>query len=153
MTGKLAATIIGVWLWGACAMAADGLITIPSSYAPKETMDRLEAEVKARGMTVFARIDHAAGAAQVDLPLRPTEVLIFGSAKAGTPLMQSNQAIGIDLPLKALVWEDAAGKVWLSYNDPSWIAKRHGLGADVDATIHAMAAALGAVTAKATTSP
>src|ERR1700730_3141613 len=150
---KLISIVAGTYLLGAYAMAADGLTTIASDYGPKETMDRLEAEIKAKGMTVFARIDHAAGAAQAGLPLRPTEVLIFGSAKAGTPLMQSNQAVGIDLPLKALVWEDAAGKVWLSYNDPSWIAKRHGLGADADATIHAMAAALGAVTTKATTSP
>src|SRR5262244_3551669 len=100
-------------------MAADGLTTIPSSFGAKETMDRLEAEIKTKGMTVFARIDHAAGAAEVGLPLRPTELLIFGNAKAGTPLMQADQAIGIDLPLKALVFEDTAGKVWLSYNDPA----------------------------------
>ena len=95
-------------------MAADGLITMASSFSAKETMDRLEAEVKAKGLTVFARIDHAAGAIEAGLPLRPTAVLIFGNAKGGTPLMQANQAIGIDLPLKALVFEDAAGKVWLS---------------------------------------
>jgi uncharacterized protein (DUF302 family) len=99
-------------------MAADGLIVVPSSYGPKETMDRLVTEVTAKGLTIFARIDHAAGAAQAGLPLRPTELLIFDNAKAGTPLMQSNQEVGIDLPLKMLVWEDAAGKTWLSYNDP-----------------------------------
>jgi uncharacterized protein (DUF302 family) len=131
-------------------MAANGLTTIPSSFGPKETMDRLEAEIRARGMTVFARIDHAAGAAEVGLPLRPTELLIFGSAKAGTPLMQANQAIGIDLPLKALVVEDAAGAVWLSYNDPRWLAQRHGLGAAVAQTVDGMAAALDAVAKKAT---
>jgi uncharacterized protein (DUF302 family) len=131
-------------------MAADGLTSLPSSFGPKETMDRLEAEIKAKGMTVFARIDHAAGAAQVGLPLRPTELLIFGSAKAGTPLMQTNQTIGIDLPLKALVFEDAAGKVWLAYNDPRWLAKRHGLGADADRTVGTMATVLNAVAAKAT---
>jgi uncharacterized protein (DUF302 family) len=131
-------------------MAANGLTTIPSSFGPKETMDRLEAEIRARGMTVFARIDHAAGAAEVGLPLRPTELLIFGSAKAGTPLMQANQAIGIDLPLKALVVEDAAGAVWLSYNDPRWLAQRHGLGAAVAQTVDGMAAALDAVATKAT---
>lgn len=134
-------------------MAADGLTTMVSNFAAKETMDRLEAEVKAKGMTVFARIDHAAGAAEVGLPLRPTELLIFGNAKAGTPLMQANQAIGIDLPLKALVFEDAAGKVWLSYNDPRWLAQRHGLGAAVAPAINAMAAALNAVATKATKSP
>ena len=110
-------------------MAADGLTTIPSNHGPKETMDRLEAEIKARGMVMFARIDHAAGAAQAGLSLRPTEVLIFGNAKAGTPLMQAEQTIGIDLPLKALVWQDANGKVWLSYNEPNWLAQRHGLTA------------------------
>ena len=87
-------------------MAADGLTTIPSSYGPKDTMNRLEAAVKAKGMTVFARIDYAAGASAVGLSLRPTEVLIFGNAKGGTPLMQSVQTIGLDLPLKALVWQD-----------------------------------------------
>ena len=131
-------------------MAADGLITIPSSYGPKGTMDRLESEITARGMTVFARIDHTAGAAQVGLPLRPTELLIFGSAKAGTPLMQSNQEFGIDLPLKALVWENAAGKTLLSYNDPSWFAKRHGLGSDMNQTIAAMVAGLSAIAKKVT---
>ena len=79
-------------------------------------------------MSVFAHIDRAAGAAAVGLPLRPTNVLLFGNAKGGTPLMQSIQTIGIDLPLKMLVWQDAAGDTWLSYNDPDWIAKRHGLG-------------------------
>jgi uncharacterized protein (DUF302 family) len=92
------------------AMAADGLTTIPSSYGPKDTMNRLEAAVKAKGMTIFARIDHAAGASAVGLSLRPTEVLIFGNAKGGTPLMQSVQTIGLDLPLKALVWQDISGK-------------------------------------------
>jgi uncharacterized protein (DUF302 family) len=134
-------------------MAADGLTTIPSSYGPKDTTDRLEAEIKARGMTLFARIDHAAGAAEVGLSLRPTEVLIFGNAKGGTPLMQSNQTIGIDLPLKVLVWQDASGKTWISYNDPSWLAKRHGLGTEVDPTVKAMAAALGAIAGKAATFP
>jgi uncharacterized protein (DUF302 family) len=154
MSRGLAGTIIGIfWLWGANAMAADGLITVPSSYGPKETMDRLETEVRAKGMTIFARIDHAAGAAQVGLPLRPTELLIFGSAKAGTPLMQANQEIGIDLPLKALVWEDAAGKTWLSYNGPSWLAKRHGLGPDMNPIIDAMVAVLSAVAKKVTERP
>ena len=154
MTGRLAATIIGIiWLCGAYAMAADGLTTIPSGYGPKETMDRLETEIKARGMTVFARIDHAAGATEVGLSLRPTELLVFGSARAGTPLMQVNQAIGIDLPLKVLVWEDATGKTWLSYNDPSWLAKRHGLGADANRTVDAMVATLNAVAKKVTERP
>jgi uncharacterized protein (DUF302 family) len=109
------------------AMSAEGLVTIPSSFAPKETMDRLEAEVKGKGLTVFAHIDHAAGATAVGMSLRPTDLLIFGNAKGGTPLMQAEQAAGIDLPLKALVWQDAAGQTWISYNDPHWLAKRHGI--------------------------
>jgi uncharacterized protein (DUF302 family) len=127
------------------AMAADGLTTIPSSHGPKATMDRLEAELKARGMTVFARIDHAAGATAAGLSLRPTEVLIFGNAKAGTPLMQSVQTIGIDLPLKALVWQDASGSTWLSCNDPAWLAQRHGLGSETAAAVGMMTKALDAV--------
>jgi uncharacterized protein (DUF302 family) len=132
-------------LTGAHAMAADGLATVRSNFGPKDTMNRLEAEVQARGLTVFARIDHAAGAAEVGLPLRPTDLLIFGNAKGGTPLMQSAQTIGIDLPLKILVWQDAAGGTWMSYNDPSWIAWRHGLGADIEATVNGLATAIHAV--------
>jgi len=152
-TSNFVPIIIGICLWGAHAMAADGLITIPSTFGPKETMDRLEAEVKAKGMAVFVRIDHAAGAAEVGLPLPPTELLIFGSAKAGTPLMQADQTMGIDLPLKALVFQDAAGKAWLTYNDPSWLAERHALGANAAPVIHAMTAVLKAVVTKATSSP
>jgi len=133
-------------------MPVDGLMTLPSTHGPKETMSRLEAAVKAKGMTVFARIDHAAGAAAVGLPLRPTELLIFGNARAGTPLMQSVQTIAIDLPLKALVWQDDAGSTWLSYSDPRWLAKRHGAGHELDAAVNGMAAALDAVAQTATTS-
>jgi uncharacterized protein (DUF302 family) len=132
-------------------MAAQGLTTLRSSYGPKDTMNRLEAELRAKGMTVFARIDHAAGARAVGLSLRPTEVLIFGNAKAGTPLMQSVQTIGIDLPLKALVWQDSSGDTWLSYNDPAWLAQRHGLGGETAAAISTMTAALDAVAKAATT--
>ena len=108
-------------------MAVQGLTTIKSSHAPRKTMDRLETAITAKGLTVFARIDHAEGASAVGLSLRPTEVLIFGNAKGGTPLMQAVQTIGIDLPLKALVWQDAAGDTWLSWNDPAWLAARHGI--------------------------
>jgi uncharacterized protein (DUF302 family) len=148
------ATIFGAvtFLWGAYAMAADGLTNLQSAFGPKETMDRLEAEVKSRGMTVFARIDHARGAADVGLDLRPTEVLVFGNAKGGTPLMQSNQSIGIDLPLKALVWKDQSGTVWLSYNEPGWLAKRHGLGAPAQPALEALAAMLKSL-AKGATEP
>jgi uncharacterized protein (DUF302 family) len=152
-TGVFVAAIGWMLLSGGYAMAADGLTIISSSFGPKETMNRLEAAVKAKGLTVFARVDHAAGAAEVGLPLRPTELLIFGNAKGGTPLMQANQTMGIDLPLKALVWQDAAGKTWLSYNEPGWLAKRHGLGHEVDATVSALAAALNAFAKAATGSP
>ena len=133
-------------------MAADGLTTLRSNHDPKETMSRLEAAVKARGSTAFARIDHAAGAAAVGLPLRPTELLVFGNAKGGTPLMQSVQSIGIDLPLRALVWQDASGTTWLSYNDPSWLAKRHALDDATAVDVKAMADVLDAVAKSATTS-
>ena len=126
----------------------EGLASIRSRFGPKETMDRLESEVRARGMTVFARIDHAAGAAQVGLTLRPTELIIFGNALGGTPLMQASQTAGIDLPLKALVWEDASGKIWLSYNEPSWIVQRHGLGVRAE-IVDNLAAALSAISRKA----
>jgi uncharacterized protein (DUF302 family) len=131
-------------------MSVQGLTTIRSSFGPQDTMSRLEAAVQAKGMTVFARIDHAAGATAVGLPLRPTEVLIFGHAKGGTPLMQSVQTIGIDLPLKALVWQDASGVTWLSYNDPAWLAQRHALGGATEAAVGNMTAALAAVAKAAT---
>jgi len=123
-------------------MTAPGLTTHPSQHTPRDTMNRLEAAVKAKGMTVFARIDHAAGADSVGLSLRPTELLIFGNARAGTPLMQSVPTIAIDLPLKAIVWEDPAGQTWLSYNDPAWLATRHGLDGTTDAVIAQMSRAL-----------
>jgi uncharacterized protein (DUF302 family) len=126
-------------------MAAEGLITLRSNYGPKDTMDRLEAAVKAKGLTIFAHVDHAAGAAAVGLPLRPTDLLIFGNARGGTPLMQSVQTMGIDLPLKILVWQDEAGNTWLSYNDPSWLARRHSTGRDTEATIAALSDGLQAL--------
>jgi uncharacterized protein (DUF302 family) len=108
------------------AQPADGLITVTSPHTAAQTMTRLEALVKERGLNVFARVDHAAGAAKVGKTLRPTELLIFGNPQGGTPLMECAQTAGIDLPLKALVWQDEAGKVMLSYNDPEYLAKRHG---------------------------
>ena len=132
-------------------MAADGLITIKSSFGPQETMSRLEADVKAKGLTIFAHVDHAAGASAVGLQLRPTDLLIFGNAKGGTPLMQAVQTIGIDLPLKILVWQDAGGQTWLSYNDPHWLAKRHGIEATTVTAVNGLATALASL-AKAATS-
>jgi uncharacterized protein (DUF302 family) len=118
------------------AWGADGLIALRSSFSSTETMDRLEENAKRRGLNIFARIDHAAGAATVGKTLRPTELLIFGNPKGGTPLMECVQSTGIDLPLKALVWQDAQGQVWLAYNDPGYIARRH--GADLCPAIAAM---------------
>src|SRR4029077_4189257 len=99
-------------------------------------------------MNIFARIDHTAGAREAGLELRPTEVIIFGNARGGTPLMKLNQTAGIDLPLKALVWQDAANQSWISYNEPSWIAQRHGL-TNIDLVVNRMTAFLRAVTTKA----
>jgi uncharacterized protein (DUF302 family) len=108
-----------------CVQAADGLVAQPSSRPVKETIDRFETLAKERGLTVFARIDHAAGAANIGKTLRPTELLIFGNPQGGTPLMECAQSAGIDLPLKALAWEDAQGRTWLDYNDPAYLTKRH----------------------------
>jgi uncharacterized protein (DUF302 family) len=110
-------------------------------------MNRFEAGIKAHGMTVFARINHAALAEQAGLVLRPTEVILLGNPRGGTPLMQANQTIGIDLPLKALVWQDAAGKTWLSYNDPAWLARRHQI-AGAERVTTAMGSALADIAAK-----
>ena len=132
-------------------MPQDGLITLSSRYPARDTIDRLLAALAKRNMTVFARIDHAAGAASAGLSLRPTEVVIFGNPKGGTALMQDRQSAGIDLPLKALVWEDAGGKIWLSYNDPGWIAQRHGLGAASAGAVEATAKALAAIAGEVTT--
>jgi len=132
-------------------MIPEGMTASPSDHGPKQTMDRLAAAVAKRGMAILARIDHAAAAAKVGMELRPTEVLIFGNPKAGTPLMQAVQTIGIDLPLKALVWQDAAGKTWLAYNDPPWLAARHGAARGVDQSLAAMADVLAAVAKEATT--
>ena len=97
---------------------ADGLITLPSAHDFATTLDRLVTALQTKGVTIFARVDHAAGAASVNMALRPTTLIIFGNPAAGTPLMQSAQTAGIDLPMKALVWQDADGAVTLSYNDP-----------------------------------
>ncbi|MFZ0469953.1 MAG: DUF302 domain-containing protein [Thiogranum sp.] len=131
------------------AYAADnGLITLKSPYSVDQTLDRFEQALKSKGMTVFTRIDHAKGAAGVDLKLRPTTVLIFGNPKIGTLLMQSQQTAGIDLPLKLLAWQDADGQVWIAYNDPGYIAERHDIK-DRDPVIAKMRKAMGNFTAQA----
>ena len=123
-------------------MSENGLITIRSQGSVKATIDRLEASLRESGVSIFARIDHRAGAISAGMSLRPTEVLIFGNPKAGTPLMQAKQTIGIDLPLKVLAWEDASGNVWITYNDPAWLAARHSLGEDTAEAVGGLARAL-----------
>ena len=109
------------------ASAESSLINVRSAHDVKTTADRLETVLKAKGMTVFLRINHAEGARKVGKQLRPTELVIFGNPKVGAPLMQCGQTIGIDLPQKALIWQDDSGQVWLTYNDPRYLAKRHGI--------------------------
>jgi uncharacterized protein (DUF302 family) len=125
-------------------MNDEGLITIASEFSVRETIDRLASTGTSKGLTVFARIDHAANAMQAGMQLRPREVLIFSNPRAGTPLMQDRQTIGVDPPVKALAWQDAKGKVWLTYNDAAWLANRHGLSAVSASTIKAIEAGLAA---------
>lgn len=131
-------------------MLDDGLFALQSAHSVDETISRFEAALQAHGVTLFASIDHGAGAAAAGMTLRPTVLLIFGNPRAGTPLMQLNQTIGIDLPQKALVWQDADGKVWLSFNDPAWLATRHRIGDAGAETVAALENSL-AVLARAAT--
>ena len=128
----------------------DHLIVRQSAHDVAATLDRLETALTEAGITVFARIDHAAGAAAIDEALAPTELLIFGNPRLGTPLMQSEPAIGLDLPLKALAWQDADGQVWLAYTDPAALAARYGI-ADRAEVFERMAGALARLTGVATT--
>jgi uncharacterized protein (DUF302 family) len=123
-----------------------GLISFKSPLPVKESVDKLVHLVESKGLTVFCRVDHAAGAAAAGMQLRPTTLVIFGNAKGGTPLMQAAQTIGIDLPLKVLAWEDASGQTWLGYNDPVWLAERHGIQAAGATTANAMRTLLSTVT-------
>jgi uncharacterized protein (DUF302 family) len=132
-------------------MLDNGVVTVPSNFPVHETITRLMTAVTSKGMTIFAVVDHGDGAEIAGMSLRPTQLVLFGNPKGGTPLMQENQTAGIDLPLKALAWEDAHGKAWVSYNAPSWIAQRHGLGAASAAAVEAMTAGLSAVIREATT--
>ncbi len=124
-TGYMAAMALSLLVAAAPARAADGLIEKTSPHGVKQTLDRFESVLKAKGITIFARIDHAAGARKIGQELPPTELIIFGSPKMGAPLMTANQSIGIDLPLKLLAWRDDAGQVWIAYNDPAALKARH----------------------------
>ena len=130
-------------------LAGDGLINVKSAHDVKQTTNRLESVLKEKGMTVFIRIDHAQGAKKVGKDLRSTELVIFGNPKVGTPLIQCAQSVAIDLPQKALIWEDDAGQVWLSYNDPKYLKKRHGIKG-CDEVIGKVEKALGNFAKKAT---
>ena len=107
------------------AMATEGMVDVKSNHSVAATADRLESILGSKGMTVFARIDHAAGAKKAGKTLPPTELVIFGNPKVGTPLMLCSRSIAIDLPQKALIWQDAAGGTWISYNDPQFLKLRH----------------------------
>jgi len=118
----------------ASAESQHGMVKIASPHDVATTLDRMESKLKEKGMTIFTRIDHAAGARKAGEVLRPTQLLIFGNPKVGTPLMQCKQSIALDLPQKALAWKDAKGQVWLAYNDPAYIAERHQLKDCMQAT-------------------
>ncbi len=128
-TLKTIAGIILLSLASTVSMASDtnGMIKIKSTHSVSETINKLEAVLSKKGMTIFKRVDHSAGANKVGLQLRPTELLIFGNPKVGTPLMQCSQTAALDLPQKALAYKDKDGQVWLVYNDPAYMAKRHKL--------------------------
>jgi uncharacterized protein (DUF302 family) len=119
-----------------------GIVDIPSPYSVPETLARVEALLKEKGLAIFARIDHSGEAEKVGLKMRPTQLLIFGSPKAGTPMMVAAPSLAIDLPLKALAWEDGQGKVWLSYNAPEYLQQRHGFPADLMKNIAGVGALL-----------
>jgi uncharacterized protein (DUF302 family) len=109
------------------ALAADGMVTVPSTHTLEETAERLESVLHEKGMTIFNRIKHSEAAAKVGIELRKTELILFGNPKVGSPLMKCQQSVAIDLPQKALIWEDDNAKVWISYNDPRYLEKRHNI--------------------------
>lgn len=124
---KLLMTISIILLFGMQTLAADGMINVQSDFNVKETADRLESILNEKGMTIFNRVKHSESAGKVGIELRETELIIFGNPKVGSPLMKCQQSVAIDLPQKALVWEDHASKTWISYNDPTYLEKRHGI--------------------------
>jgi uncharacterized protein (DUF302 family) len=126
-------------------MNVPGMAHVPSPYSVAQTLDRLESLAPTRGLTVFARIDHAGEAAKIGLAMRPMQLLIFGNPTAGTPLLVAAPTIGIDLPAKALAWEDADGKVWLSYNTAAYLQERHHFPPDLMQNIAGGAALIEAV--------
>ena len=153
MKHRLSALGLGLTALISPTYAADGVVSVPSSQSVKSTVDKLETVVKDAGFAIIARVDHAGAAAKADLALRPTELLMFGNPKGGTPLMQAQQTIGLDLPLKMLAWQDEAGKVWISYNAPVWLGTRHGLGEGTGPGLAALGEKLSIIAAKAGAAP
>jgi uncharacterized protein (DUF302 family) len=149
MIRQFAATALSIMLLAGAAHADPGLVVTPSKLPVKETLDAMTKALEAKGIKVVARVDHAAGAKAAGMELRPAEVLIFGNPKLGTPLMQANPQIGIDLPMKAYAWQDAAGKVFVAYTAPDALKARYAIK-DKDEVFKAMAGALAAFTAEAT---
>jgi uncharacterized protein (DUF302 family) len=139
---QLLLTLMAFFFLVSLASADTGLISIKSSHDVKKTGDRLENALKEKGMTMFIRINHAQNAQTVGKTLRPTELIVFGNPKIGAPLMQKSQSVSIDLPQKALIWEDETGQVWFSYNDPQYMAKRHNI-TECDDVLKKMETALG----------
>jgi|ERR1700726_918172 len=113
----------------------NGLIDLPSNHSVDETVEKLKAILQAKGVMLFALVDHSGEAAKVGMKMPPTKLLIFGNPKAGTPLMLAAPSIAIDLPLKILIWEDEHGKVWITYNSPAYLQKRHNVPAEVSPNI------------------
>ena len=137
----LCVAMIALVLSTATAQADDGLVKKLSAHSVQTTMDSLENLVRNKGLTVFARIDHAAGAAEVGEEMLPTQLLMFGNPAIGTNLMTSQRTVGVDLPIKVLIWEEPDGKVWIAYNEPAYLAKRHGID-DRDAVLDKMGRAV-----------
>ena len=148
---KLFCTVVTLILLSSPIYADSGLISVKSPHDVKTTADRLESALKQKGMNVFIRINHAQGAQKVGMELRPTELIIFGNPKVGTPLMQCSQSVAIDLPQKALIWQDEKGQVWLSYNNPNYLVERHEISG-CDEVVKKIEGALGNF-AKAATMP
>jgi len=145
---KIILSLFFVSLFAVPVTAETGLVTVESNHSVQITLDRLTKIMTSKGITIFARVDHAAGAKKIGKELAPTQVLIFGNPKLGTPLMVSKRSIGIDLPLKALAWRDDAGKVWVSYNDPAYLKARHNIS-DKDPVFKKITGALAKLVGKA----
>ncbi|HEY4838040.1 MAG TPA: DUF302 domain-containing protein [Candidatus Acidoferrales bacterium] len=124
------------------ASTENGLIHLSSPYSAPETLQRVESILRTKNLTIFARIDHSGEAEKVGLAMRPTQLIIFGSPRAGTPMMIASPTLAIDLPLKALVWQDAEGKVWVSYNDPNYLKRRHNISDELLKNISGVGALL-----------